>query len=457
MTRAVHPIEVESYRDPALADRPLPPPAAVARGGRAGDPRLRRPRLRRDARARRGRAARAAWTRCARGAPLVVDVAHGRRGRSPPDGARCLLADPARRRAGRARGPHALGGRRSGWPRRGPARARVWVVGNAPDRPGRAARSCRPEPALVDRAARSASSAPPRPRRRWPRAGCRASPTAVRRAARRSPRPPSTRCSTTTDEEPHDRAQPADRRPRHARRRRRRRVPRPGRPRPRAAPGAGRRAPASSSCRDRRSPQAVTELVDAGSRDVVAVPLMLLAAGHAKNDIPATLVRERLSHPGVRIRYGRELGRAAGAAGAGRRAHRRRRRGARARLDRGRCSSGAARRTRTRTPSCSRSRGCYFEGRRAPVRRDRVRLARAAVRVRRAGALPPPRRAERVVVVPYFLFTGVLERRIREQAEQYAARTGLDVRVERLLRPRRRRRRAWCWSATARRSRATSA
>src|SRR5215218_7871238 len=48
--------------------------------------------------------------------------------------------------------------------------------------------------------------------------------------------------------------------------------------------------------------------VAAGFTDVVAIPLMLLAAGHAKNDIPATLVRERLAHPGVRFRYGRELG-----------------------------------------------------------------------------------------------------------------------------------------------------
>jgi sirohydrochlorin cobaltochelatase len=37
--------------------------------------------------------------------------------------------------------------------------------------------------------------------------------------------------------------------------------------------------------------------------------------------------------------------------------------------------------------------------------------------------------ARRVVVVPYFLFTGVLERRIRDQAAEYAERTGLDVRV----------------------------
>jgi sirohydrochlorin cobaltochelatase len=53
---------------------------------------------------------------------------------------------------------------------------------------------------------------------------------------------------------------------------------------------------------------AAANLVAAGSRDLVVVPLMLLAAGHAKNDIPALLVRCRSEHPGVRFRYGRDLG-----------------------------------------------------------------------------------------------------------------------------------------------------
>src|SRR3712207_11663 len=35
---------------------------------------------------------------------------------------------------------------------------------------------------------------------------------------------------------------------------------------------------------------------------------MLLGAGHAKDDIPATLVREKRDHPGVTFRYGRALG-----------------------------------------------------------------------------------------------------------------------------------------------------
>jgi sirohydrochlorin cobaltochelatase len=55
-------------------------------------------------------------------------------------------------------------------------------------------------------------------------------------------------------------------------------------------------------------PTAAAELVRAGADDIVVVPLMLLAAGHAKNDIPALIARLRLDHPGVRFRYGRDLG-----------------------------------------------------------------------------------------------------------------------------------------------------
>src|SRR3712207_2007383 len=40
--------------------------------------------------------------------------------------------------------------------------------------------------------------------------------------------------------------------------------------------------------------ECVERLAHVGSRRVAAVPLMLLAAGHAKDDIPATLVREKM-------------------------------------------------------------------------------------------------------------------------------------------------------------------
>ena len=54
--------------------------------------------------------------------------------------------------------------------------------------------------------------------------------------------------------------------------------------------------------------EAVNRLVDAGHTEIEVVPLVLVAAGHSKGDIPAALERERLRHPGLRLRYGRPLG-----------------------------------------------------------------------------------------------------------------------------------------------------
>jgi sirohydrochlorin cobaltochelatase len=44
-----------------------------------------------------------------------------------------------------------------------------------------------------------------------------------------------------------------------------------------------------------------------GVNHVLAVPGMLFAAGHAKNDIPSVLNTYQAQHPGFRIQYGREL------------------------------------------------------------------------------------------------------------------------------------------------------
>ena len=49
------------------------------------------------------------------------------------------------------------------------------------------------------------------------------------------------------------------------------------------------------------------KLVDQGVTDVLAVPGMLFAAGHAKNDIPSVLNTWAAGQEGVDIRYGREL------------------------------------------------------------------------------------------------------------------------------------------------------
>ena len=53
---------------------------------------------------------------------------------------------------------------------------------------------------------------------------------------------------------------------------------------------------------------AVDRLVDGGAAAVVAVPLVLLGAGHLKNDGPAALARGRRRHPGVAFAYARDLG-----------------------------------------------------------------------------------------------------------------------------------------------------
>ena len=53
--------------------------------------------------------------------------------------------------------------------------------------------------------------------------------------------------------------------------------------------------------------EAVADLA-AAPGPIVAIPLMLSAAGHAKGDIPAALARERTRHPAVSFTYARPLG-----------------------------------------------------------------------------------------------------------------------------------------------------
>ncbi|MEM6620776.1 MAG: sirohydrochlorin chelatase [Pseudomonadota bacterium] len=49
-------------------------------------------------------------------------------------------------------------------------------------------------------------------------------------------------------------------------------------------------------------------LRDAGVTEIIAVPGMLFAATHAKNDIPSVLTTYQERNPGLTVRYGRELG-----------------------------------------------------------------------------------------------------------------------------------------------------
>jgi sirohydrochlorin cobaltochelatase len=54
--------------------------------------------------------------------------------------------------------------------------------------------------------------------------------------------------------------------------------------------------------------EGLERLIAKGCEQILAVPGMLFAAGHAKNDIPSVLNTFAASHPGIDIRYGRELG-----------------------------------------------------------------------------------------------------------------------------------------------------
>lgn len=173
--------------------------------------------------------------------------------------------------------------------------------------------------------------------------------------------------------------------------------------------------------------ECVVRLVEGGAREISAVPLMLLAAGHAKNDIPATLVRERMSHPGVSFRYGRALGISPGLL---------------ALVDE-RISAVVPEEEREETAVLIVGRGSsdpdansdlakiarlFYEGRPYPLVESAFvslaspRVPEALERCKRLGA-------RRVVVFSYFLFTGVLEERIREQSEEFSvANPGVEVR-----------------------------
>ncbi|REH42824.1 cobalt/nickel transport system ATP-binding protein [Kutzneria buriramensis] len=54
--------------------------------------------------------------------------------------------------------------------------------------------------------------------------------------------------------------------------------------------------------------EAIDRLVAEGAHEVVVVPLVLLAAGHLKNDGPAAMARARQRHPSVHFRLARDLG-----------------------------------------------------------------------------------------------------------------------------------------------------
>ncbi|MFF4897639.1 sirohydrochlorin chelatase [Streptomyces sp. NPDC001068] len=171
--------------------------------------------------------------------------------------------------------------------------------------------------------------------------------------------------------------------------------------------------------------EAVAELVERGVRRFAAVPLMLVSAGHAKGDIPAALAREKERHPGISYTYGRPLGphpalltvlerRIDEALGAD---------GGRAPLDRADVTVLLVGRGSTdpdANAEVHRAARLLWEGRGySGVETAFVSLAAPDVpsgldRCLRLGA-------RRIVVLPYFLFTGILPERVRQQTEGWAA------------------------------------
>ncbi|MFF5443020.1 sirohydrochlorin chelatase [Streptomyces achromogenes] len=180
--------------------------------------------------------------------------------------------------------------------------------------------------------------------------------------------------------------------------------------------------------------EAVAELVERGVRRFAAVPLMLVSAGHAKGDIPAALAREKERHPGISYTYGRPLGPHPALLSVLER-----------RLDE--ALGGADRADVTvllvgrgsTDPDANaevyKAARLLWEGRGfAGVETAFVSLAAPDVPsgLERCAALG----AKRIVVLPYFLFTGILPDRVRQQTQEWAAaRPELDVRSADVIGP----------------------
>jgi sirohydrochlorin cobaltochelatase len=169
--------------------------------------------------------------------------------------------------------------------------------------------------------------------------------------------------------------------------------------------------------------ESICRCVDAGARDITVLPGMLMAAGHAKNDIPSEIHEARRRFPDVQFRYGRHL-----------HLHAKIIELCRLRIEEVERSVPA--RPRSDTLLLAVGRGSSDPDANADV----AKLARilwegmgfgwgAACYIGVTTPLLPAaldrcRRLGfgRVIVFPFFLFTGVLEKRIRRQTGEFAER-----------------------------------
>ena len=172
---------------------------------------------------------------------------------------------------------------------------------------------------------------------------------------------------------------------------------------------------------------AVDHVVAMGATSVVATPLVLLGAGHMKNDGPAVLHRARHRHPSIDFRYARDLG-----------VH-----PLVLEVAQDRVMASVAADDPAATAVVLVGRGSSDPDANA----DLYKVSRLLWDSRGLGMVEPAfvslaapdvpaaldrcrmLGATRIAVVPYFLFTGVLVDRIRAQTAAWAAaHPGLDVR-----------------------------
>ncbi|MDP8961475.1 MAG: sirohydrochlorin chelatase, partial [Actinomycetota bacterium] len=164
---------------------------------------------------------------------------------------------------------------------------------------------------------------------------------------------------------------------------------------------------------------AVVGLVAGGATSITVVPLVLLGAGHAKTDVPAAIQRLRRTHSEVTFRYAAPLGvhpdlltivdeRLDAVVPSS------------ARRDTAVLLVGRGSSDPDANADLAKVARLIWEGRGhlavefAFVGVTSPRVEAGLERCRRLGA-------SRIAVVPYFLFTGVLLRRIQAQADAFAA------------------------------------
>ncbi len=180
---------------------------------------------------------------------------------------------------------------------------------------------------------------------------------------------------------------------------------------------------------DPEVPEGLDLLVTAGARNVTVVPVILFPAGHVKMDVPGSLDGARIRHPGVTFRYGAPIGVQSGL------------------FPVLRAKAEAVEKARGWGPDRSKTivlligRGSSDPDANADLHKiarylwegsgwmdvqvcfSGITSPRFEAGVARCRALG----ATRIVMIPYFLFTGILLKRLRRQSEEMRPRfPGID-------------------------------